>query len=78
MKNITVSLSDQLYRESRIAAAEADTTVTAMVREFLTLLAEQPGTATKNSVLEVVEKIRRRHPSFQTKNLLTREELHSR
>jgi len=35
MKNITVSLDDELYRCSRIAAAESDTSVTALVWEFL-------------------------------------------
>jgi len=35
MRNITVSIADDLYRRTRIVAAEQDTTVTAMVRQFL-------------------------------------------
>jgi predicted TIM-barrel enzyme len=35
MKNITVTVSDELYRQARRFAAEHDTTVTAMVRAIL-------------------------------------------
>ena len=35
MRNITVSLQDEIYRRARIRAAERDTSVTALVREFL-------------------------------------------
>jgi plasmid stability protein len=38
VKNITVSLPDLVYRRARIKAAERDTSVTALVREFLTRL----------------------------------------
>lgn len=35
MKNITVSVDDGVYRRARIKAAERDTSVSAVVREFL-------------------------------------------
>lgn len=35
MKNITISVDDDLYRRARILAAEEDTTVTEMLRAFL-------------------------------------------
>lgn len=35
MKNITVSVDDELYHETRIEAARRRTSVTALVREFL-------------------------------------------
>jgi plasmid stability protein len=35
MKNITVSLDDELYRRARIRAAQEDTSVSAVVRRFL-------------------------------------------
>ena len=38
MKNITVSVDEETYRLSRIRAAEAGTSVSALVREFLTRL----------------------------------------
>lgn len=39
MKNITVSVDDETYRRARIRAAERDTSVSALVREFLNGLA---------------------------------------
>jgi hypothetical protein len=35
MKNITVSVDDETYRRARIKAAESDTSVSALVRRFL-------------------------------------------
>ncbi|RYD18498.1 MAG: hypothetical protein EOP88_22370 [Verrucomicrobiaceae bacterium] len=36
MKNITLKVDDETYRKARIRAAEKGTSVSAMVREFLT------------------------------------------
>ncbi len=36
IKNITVSLDDETYRKARIRAAELDTSVSAIVRKYLT------------------------------------------
>lgn len=35
MKNITVSVEDEVYRRARIKAAEANTSLSAMVKAFL-------------------------------------------
>lgn len=35
MRNITVSVDDETYRQARIVAAQRDTSVSALVREFL-------------------------------------------
>ena len=35
MKNITVTVSDELYRHARMWAARENTTVTSLVRRFL-------------------------------------------
>jgi len=35
MKNITVSLDDETYRRARVRAAELDTSVSAVVRDYL-------------------------------------------
>ena len=40
MRNITVSVDDETYRQSRIRAAELDTSVSALVRGFLEGLVE--------------------------------------
>src|SRR5436305_637921 len=39
MKNITVSVDDETYRRARIKAAERETSVSGMVREFLNRVA---------------------------------------
>ena len=38
MKNITVSIDEGTYRRARIRAAELDTSVSALVRDYLNLL----------------------------------------
>jgi hypothetical protein len=38
MKNITVSVDDDVYRKARIADAEADSSVSGLVRQFLNAL----------------------------------------
>lgn len=83
MKNITVALDDDLYRKARVAAAQADTSVTALVREFLTILTDHSGKsgAEQNpgdAILATVERIRKRHPGFDPGKPLSREEVHSR
>ena len=40
MKNITVSVDDELYHSARVAAARRKTNVSALVRGFLTALVE--------------------------------------
>ena len=74
MRNITISVADDLYRRARIAAAERDTTVTAMLREFLDGLA--PGTPGREQqtadLLTALGKGRNRLPIGP----LRREELH--
>ena len=41
VKNITLTLEDELYERSRVIAAQKQTTVTGLVREYLTGLASQ-------------------------------------
>jgi hypothetical protein len=41
MKNITLSIEDNVLREARKYAAERETTVNALVRDYLTRLAHQ-------------------------------------
>ena len=64
MKNITVTVDDETYRCARIRAAELDTSVSAMVREYLRLLsvrqteearAETKGERRGRLLREVVE-----------------------
>ena len=43
MKNITLSVDEKTYRLARIRAAELDTSVSAMVRDYLRHLAVEPA-----------------------------------
>lgn len=51
MKNITVAVDDETYRSARIRAAELDTSVSALVRDYLRRLAvgqeEEPREETR-------------------------------
>ncbi len=76
MKNITVSVSDDVYRKARIRAAEVGKSVSALVAEFLTSLSESE---TEFARLEAKQRraqseIRR----FRAGDRLSRNEVHSR
>ena len=76
MKNITISLSDEAYRRARILAAERDTSVTALVREFLATLGEKESDFERRKRLqaETLASIE----SFRASDRVTREEAHER
>lgn len=83
MKNITVSVPDDLYRRARVKAAQQDTTVTAVVRDHLQNYAAEPaaGQPTKQDeepIGELLARIRAAHPDFSASDRLTREELYDR
>jgi plasmid stability protein len=76
VKNITVSLPDEAYRQARIRAAERDTSVSALVREFLMSLAEEGNEFDRRERLqdETIASIR----EFRASDRLTRDEIHDR
>lgn len=76
MKNITVSLPDEVYRRARIRAAERDTSVTALVRDFLMNLSKTESEFERRKRLqeEVLSTIRR----FRAGDRLPREKVHNR
>ncbi len=45
MKNLTLSLDDETYRQARIAAAERNTSVSALVRDYLQAFIRPSGAA---------------------------------
>ena len=76
MKNITVSLDDETYRRARIKAAEKDTSVSALVKQFLTAYA---SAVTQNEALKLEEKaLRSAIRNFRASGNISRDELHSR
>ena len=80
MKNITVTVDDELYRRARVRAAELNTTVSALVREHLRRLAENEPAADRRrrEQNEVIARIRREHPGFAAAERLSRAEVHAR
>ena len=76
MKNITVSVPEPVYRRARIRAAERNTSVSALVREFLSGLGAEETEFERRKRLqdEVLQSIKR----FRATGRLTREEVHDR
>ena len=76
MKNITVSVPDEVYRKARIRAAERNTSVSGLVRDLLLQVAEQDER--RRHLLETIEAVREANPNFTATHLLSRDELHDR
>jgi uncharacterized protein YdaU (DUF1376 family) len=76
MKNITVTVDDETYRRARIKAAERDTSVSALVKHFLTELTESESDAERLKREE--RALRERIGSFRAADRLPREDLHGR
>jgi plasmid stability protein len=76
VKNVTVSLPDDVYRRARVKAAERDTSVSALVRDFLVELAEDESDFDRRKRLqqEVLSSVR----GFRASARLSREEIHDR
>jgi hypothetical protein len=76
VKNITVSVSNVVYRRARIRAAARDTSVSALVREFLAGLGNDEPEAERRKLLqaEVLASVRR----FRAGRRLSRDEAHDR
>lgn len=76
MKNITVSVDEEVYRRARIAAAARDRSVSALVREFLQSLAAEE---TRVDRLKRQERaLRERITEFRGSDRLSRDEVHAR
>ena len=78
MKNITVSVEDNVYHRARIRAAEQKTSVSAIVRQLLEEVAQEKTEFERLRELEetTVQKLRDRQ--FSASNRLDRESLHTR
>jgi plasmid stability protein len=76
VKNITVSLPDDVYRRARITAAERDTSLSAMVRDFLMKLGQEETDSERRKRLQahVLSTVRR----FRAGDRLTRDQVHER
>jgi hypothetical protein len=76
VKNVTVSLPDDVYRRARITAAERDTSISALVRDFLMKLeaGESDSEQRKRLQKQVLATVRR----FRAAGRLTRDQAHDR
>ncbi len=92
MKNITVSVDEETHRLARIRAAELETSVSALVRGYLTNLvrdlgdeaASKPGLVEtrrdrcRRLLEEAFEEIRRTRGEFRASDNISRDALHDR
>jgi hypothetical protein len=76
MKNITVSVDEDIYRKARIKAAERDTSVSALVKRFLSELVGDESDADRLRREE--RELRERITSFRAADRLTRDDVHNR
>jgi post-segregation antitoxin (ccd killing protein) len=76
MRNITVTVDDETYKRARIAAAERDTSLSALVKAYLQQLTSNE---TETERLKRQEReIRSRIAAFTVSDRLSREDLHRR
>ena len=92
MKNITVSVDEETHRLARIRAAELETSVSALVRDYLRGLAlgrhadsgvgsrpvETPRDRRRSLMNEVFEDIRATRSGFRSADNVPREDLYER
>lgn len=76
MKNITVSVDDETYRRARVKAAEQDTSVSALVRQFLIDLASGESEAERLKATE--RALRARVTQFTAADRLARDDVYTR
>jgi plasmid stability protein len=76
MKNITVSVDEETYRRARVRAAERDTSVSALVKQFLTAFAS--GESEAERLLRDERALRERIREFRAADRLTRDAVHDR
>jgi uncharacterized protein YdaU (DUF1376 family) len=76
VKNVTVSLDDATYRRARMIAAERDTSISALVKEFLIKLGS--GESQVERLKREERALRERITSFRASDKQSRDELHDR
>jgi plasmid stability protein len=78
MRNITVTVDDETYRQARIKAAERDTSVSALVKQFLTELAAETDADRHERLVQREREIRATIKNFSAADRLPRDELYDR
>jgi hypothetical protein len=80
MKNITVSVDDDLYHRARVKAAEKKTSLSALVKRFLASLVDEESEFARleREEQELRASLKARGVIFSAGDRLTRDELHDR
>jgi plasmid stability protein len=76
MKNITVTVPDDVYRNARIRAAERGASVSALIAEYLRSLSEQDVEFTQLEALQ--KQVQDQIDRFCAGDRLDRDEIHER
>ena len=84
MKNITVSVDEETHRLARIRAAQLDTSVSALVRDYLNALVREPlpqdgasgASAISRHVEQLYEEARVRAENLSGRRIRDKQELH--
>jgi hypothetical protein len=76
VKNITVSVDDDTYRRARVAAAQRDTSVSALVKQYLAELATEESETVRLKRQEQV--LRDQIKKFRAGDRISRDDLHRR
>ena len=76
MKNTTVAVPKDIYRRARVKAAERDTSVSALVREFLIELGSDTSDFERRKKLQ--SKILAKITSFRAGDRESRDKIHER
>lgn len=76
MRNITVSLDDETYKRARVAAAERDTSVSALVKAYLQELTSSESEIERLKRQE--REIRGQISNFTASDRISRDEVHRR
>jgi plasmid stability protein len=76
VKNITISVPDDVYREARIRAAERGSSVSALVAEYLRSLSDREAEFDRLEAQQ--HHVQREIDRFSARNRLDRDEIHGR
>jgi len=76
VKNLTVSVPEDVYRRARVKAAERGTSVSALVAAYLRRLAEEEGEFERLAALE--KQLRDQIEEFTATDRLDRDRIHDR
>lgn len=76
MKNITVSVPDEVYRRARIRAAEQGRSLSALVAEFLSRLSDKEAEFARLEALQ--KRTQQQITRFSAADRLSRDEIHDR